>query len=185
MAMRRRPVAVYRVIDEEELLGSEGIELAGAGDELTPSHELATDDLRDRVPRRTGVRAWSGWGSTTLGVVTLVGVAALLLSVSSRVVAPVTTPAASSPLRPVAPLGHVVPVVAPARRQSRMRRTPGSLPRRPRGVAAPRAPRLRTPPMQRATARARAFGAAPLSWARGPAATPVHRAPGQEFGFER
>ena len=92
--MRRRPIAVYRVIDEEELLGGEGIGLSGtAGDPLQP---LPADGLPVRPAawrERSG--SWRGWASTAVAVVALGGVAVLLLGISAHARAPVAASDAS------------------------------------------------------------------------------------------
>jgi hypothetical protein len=174
--MRRRPVAVYRVIDEEELLGRDGVELVGGECELLPASGFAAGDMRDRLPGRDYVRSWSGWRSTTLGVVALACVAALLLSVSSRVAAPVTAPAVSPPGRPAAPTHVAVAVVAPARRPQRRPRTPEKVlrPARP-------APHRPTRQAQPAIARASPLTVAPARRV----AMRARRSPDLEFGFER
>jgi len=170
--MRRHPVAVYRIIDEQELLGGEDFE-------LTSRRELAGGDTPIRALRRPRRRGWSGWGSTTLGVVALACVAGLLLNVSPRAHAPQP---ASSPRDGVATLAqHVIRVAVPARVPSRTR----PLPRRGRLRR-----RLLVPPGRRASARrpvdtvarANAVVAVPSG---GGSGTPPPSAPDREFGFER
>jgi hypothetical protein len=79
--MRRRPIAVYRVIDEDELLG---------GEALDGFHD-ASDRVADRAatPWPAAVRggpprlaAWTGWLPTAAAVGGLVCVAVLLLGLS-------------------------------------------------------------------------------------------------------
>ena len=99
--MRRHPVAVYRVIDEEELLGGEDFELA--------SRQLVGAHAPDRKLRRQR-RRWSGWRSTALGVVALACIAGLLLDVSPRAQAPVPSRRSGA----ATSAGRVLRVVEPA-----------------------------------------------------------------------
>jgi hypothetical protein len=169
--MRRHPVAVYRVIDEEELLGGEDFELASR-------RQLAGGDAPSRALRRER-RRWSGWGSTTLGVVALACIAGLLLDVSPRAHAPV------SARRPgtAAPAGHVLRVVAPAGLPAPTRPLSRPLPGRTRRVIVRRGPRARARRPVGTVARPRTVVAA--SWRGGSMTTPPPPAPDREFGFER
>jgi hypothetical protein len=169
---RRHPAAVYRVIDEQELLGGEDFE-------LTSRPELAGGDTPIRAVRRPRRRGWSGWGSTTLGVVALACVAGLLLNVSPRSHAPRP---ASSPRVGVATLArHPIRAAVPARVPSRTRPLPR--PVRPKR-------RLLMRYGRRASARrpvdtvARARAVLAVRSGAG-SVTPPPSAPDREFGFER
>jgi hypothetical protein len=170
--MRRQPVAVYRVIDEEELLGGEGVEALGEH-ESAPSLEFGARE--QRAPRRQRL---GGWGATGLAVAALVGVAALLLNVSPHVRPPVAVPAASPPLRPTPPAGRAIAVAAPARRRS-----PSRPRRRVRPAGAPRAVPRRVPGVhaRRATSAARASSA----WTDRTVPTRMPSGADEEVGFER
>jgi len=169
--MRRHPVAVYRVIDEEELLGGEGFELASR-------RQLAGGDAPSRALRRQR-RRWGGWGSTALGAVALACIAGLLLDVSPR-------PYAQMPARhpgAAAPAGHVLKVVAPAALPAPTRPLPRPLPGRTRSVFVRREPRARERRPVGTVTRPRAAVAA--AWRGGSMATAPPSAPDREFGFER
>jgi hypothetical protein len=80
--MRRRPTAVYRVIDEEELLGG------GAAVDSGTRPEGWRPPAGTPTPRcwwRNGWRWRTGWGSTALAVAALAAVAAALLSLGGEV----------------------------------------------------------------------------------------------------
>jgi hypothetical protein len=79
--MRRRPIAVYRVIDEDELLGGDA--LAGLHDASDPVADRAEEPLMGAVrgaPPR--LAAWMGWLPTAAAVGGLVCLAVLLLGLS-------------------------------------------------------------------------------------------------------
>jgi len=119
--MRRRPIAVYRVIDEQELLGGEPVEWLG--------DDRAASD-RSPVPRPVVRRGSSrpraahrlGWASTASAVVGLVCVALLLLHLASPPRAPVATPSAVGAEHREAGGSRVGRVAAPA--SSRANRRP-------------------------------------------------------------
>jgi hypothetical protein len=183
--MRRRPIAVYRVIDEEELLGGDGIDVSyGAAD--PPVQPLSADGAPARpVAWRERSADWKGWATTAVGVVALAGVAVLLLSVSTHaralVAASATSPRIRSTRRPPQRIWRVVPAAASARVQATRRATrrgrlrAGHRSRPPRRVA-------------RAAVAARRLvlgaGASRPAAAPGPAAS-AQPVPDQEFGFER
>ena len=88
--MRRRPIAVYRVIDEEELLGG--------GSSETREGPVLPDDLERAISgrvrrRRRRPRLHGGWGATAASVAGLSAIAVLLLSTTAH------APAAPRPLR--------------------------------------------------------------------------------------
>lgn len=171
--MRRHPVAVYRIIDEQELLGGEDLELTSSG-------ELAAGgDTPIRALRRPRRRGWSGWASTTLGVVALACVAGLLLHVSPPAHAPRP---ASSPRVGVATLArHVLSAAVSARVPLRTRPLPRPARLRRRVVVryARRANARRA-----VDAVARATAAVPVPAGGGSGSAPAS-APDHEFGFER
>ena len=171
--MRRHPVAVYRIIDEQELLGGEDLELAWGGE------PAAGGDTPIRALRRARRRAWSGWASTTLGVVALACVAGLLLHVSPATHAP--RPARSPRVGVAALARHVISAAVPPRVRSRT--TPLPRPARPRRRVVVRyARRANAGRAADSVARASAVVPPPVG---GGAGTPPASAPGREFGFER
>jgi len=125
--MRRRPIAVYRVIDEEELLG-------GGSEQIRDGLALP-DDLERSIPqrvrrRRRCVRLRSGWGSTAAAVAGLSVIAALLLSTTAHAPAaprqfrraPSSRQHPGGALRPL-------PLRNPARRHARLVRHRDGTPR--------------------------------------------------------
>jgi hypothetical protein len=78
--MRRRPVAAYRVIDEEELLGG-GAAWSAADSQPTPASAPASDPR----PRRSRRFFRSVWGSTLASVVGMAGIAAVLVASPAHV----------------------------------------------------------------------------------------------------
>jgi hypothetical protein len=197
---RRSPVAVYRVIDEDELLGDEH----GAWADESPRPSLAAVEPAGPHPIMRGPRRLAfptGWTSTALMVAVLACAAALLLNLSSRRSATAPTPArvGASSTRPKTPGAAGAP---PAIRSPR--RAPSSragLPLRPavRGTANPRRLAVGRGLSPRQTAAGPSAGrrasahagrhpalSSPPALAAPPAAEPVDSAgPEQEFGFER
>ena len=170
--MRRSPVAVYRIIDEEELLDGEDFELGSRP-------ELAGRGARRRALRRARTRGWTGWGSTALGVLALACVAGLLLTLSPRARPPL--PAGSTHPRTsttVPPALTVVPAAMPAHR-----RPPHASRSRTRRVIVRRGPRPRAPALAGTVRRASAV--ATVSRAGASVTPPTLSAPDLEFGFER
>lgn len=188
--MRRRPVAVYRVIDEEELLGGDAIDLLGDGfDRPTPRPSAA--------PAATAPRSWGerspdrrGWITTALVAGALGCTAALLLLASPHAPARLAPPPrnAARPDRAIAqerlvarPRATAIRVPTHSGRTAVVRR-----PARPTARPAARLQRRRTRPPERRIS-------SPPHVERGlhsrePAApdsasTPVSA--DQEFGFER
>lgn len=92
--MRRRPIAVYRVIDEEELLGGDSQQNWG-GWAVPGGFEHADAAPAPRARRRLFLHG--GWASTAAAVAGLSVIVALLLSTSAH------APAASRPLRVTTP----------------------------------------------------------------------------------
>jgi len=171
--MRRHPVAVYRIIDEEELLGSDDFDLDSR--RPVPGSDAPRRALRLQEGR------WNGWGSTTLGVVVLAGVAGLLLAVSPGVHAPVPL---SSPHRGTATrAGRVLRVVVPAGLAAPARPLPRPLPARTPRVIARRRRRLRERRLVVTETRQSVVVAA--SGGAGSMTPPPASAPNREFGFER
>jgi hypothetical protein len=175
VVMRRRPVAVYRVIDEAELLGGEAIEALDGEHGLAPPSPFRARE--QRTPRRQRL---GGWASTGLAVAVLVGVAAVLLSVSSHVRSPVAVPAASPPLRPTPPPRRAVVLTPPLKRRSPPRPQRRV---RPAGVLHAQARRGRIVHATRAPAAVRAPTVA--GWTDRPVPTARPPGAGEEFGFER
>jgi hypothetical protein len=170
--MRRHPVAVYRIIDEQELLGGEDVELSSR-------RELAGSDARSRALRRQHRRGWSGWGWTTLGVVALACVAGLLLMVSP----PARAPLPASSLHPgtTTSAPHAVTVVPAAMPAHTL--PLHALRGRTRRVIVRRGPRPRA--RRLAGTVTRASSPVAVSRAGGPVTPPTPSAPDLEFGFER
>jgi len=187
--MRRRPVAVYRVIDEDELLGGDGIDAPD---------DAAGEPARRPAPRAASVRrlvsgtgwpALPSWAVTAIAVAALAVVASLLLHRS-----------------PGAPAHAALPV-APAEVATRRahRATAGGPPPLGTGSHAPPLTRMRAKPRtrrRRVVLRAhRARRALAARADRSPVAVPIPggpgagavaapavpaiQLPGQEFGFER
>jgi hypothetical protein len=173
--MRRQPVAVYRVIDEEELLGGEGVGALDGEYELAPPLEFGARE--QPVPRRQRL---GGWGSTGLALAALVGVAGLLLTVSSHVRPAVAVPAAAPPLRPTQPVRRAIAVAAPAQRLS-----PPRPKRRVRPAGAPRAVPRRVPRVRARSAPTAARASSVARWSDRPVPTHMPVGAGDEFGFER
>ena len=194
--MRRRPVAVYRVIDEAELLGPEDVELVGGELHFAPSRERVTGEVAHVPPWRHVLAGGGGWLPTLLAVAALGGVAVLLLSTSAHVRGPVAVraplPLPATTLRP-----RVIAAVVAVRRRPPVRRmasvvrhqAPRTVARRSRRRAALRAPRRspaqRTQPPHFATPVARPAEAAPAPRADARAVMLARPAPDGEFGFER
>jgi hypothetical protein len=165
--MRRNPVAVYRIIDEEELLGGEDFELS------------SRPELAGRAARRALRRGRTGWGSTALGVLALACVAALLLMLSPRARPPL--PATPTPPRastPASPALTVTPAAMPARA-----RPPHAVRSRTRRLIV-RRERRAPAPGPAGTARG-ARPAVTVSRAGRSVTPPIRFAPDLEFGFER
>jgi len=97
--MRRRPTAVYRVIDEEELLGG-GSELIAEGMATPVDLERASSGRARRRLRFDGA-----WGSTAAAVVGLSGIAALLLATSTHAPASLRPPRLATSSRQSPPSG--------------------------------------------------------------------------------
>lgn len=97
--MRRRPIAAYRVIDEDELLGA-GLS-TGAGE------AQAVDPLevrgRHRQHREPRWRIADGWGSTAAAAAGAVGIAAVLLASSVHSSAAPPVPRTKASLRTHSP----------------------------------------------------------------------------------
>ena len=196
--MRRRPIAVYRVIDEEELLG-------GGSEQIREGFALP-EDLEGAISRRAGrrrrhVRLRGGWGSTAAAVAGLSASAALLLSTTAH------APAAPMRLRLAPSSGHrqasarLSPALtAPARPHARVGRHRNHRARARLHLkamhaqrlvlskdAARHAPRQPTRAQTAAPLAASAPGGRPVETPqpeRGP--TPVASTrPSAEFGFER
>jgi hypothetical protein len=194
--MRRRPSAVYRVIDEEELLGGHtspdtsipiGAWGPPAGPLAAPPAGLSAGPPAGSPASRRRLRGLTGWGSTALAVGALAAVAAALLSLGDDIGA--SNPAAA-------------PAPAVARTPPRLRTTASRPSRR-----MPPPDRRRTPTRPRFTAsksttawlgRAeprrlrRRVNALRYHPADGPSTTvapaepsPAQAGPAQEFGFER
>jgi len=190
--MRRRPVAVYRVIDEEELLGGAAVDELDDACEIPPTTgSLATIAPVRQSSLRERFSAWSAWGATALGVAALACVALLLLHGSAHVGVPAPprrvashahastarqhSAAAAAPVRRAAPRRRAAPVgparqvVAPRSRHTVVDMVVHGLPR----GSAPA-----TPPTSVAASR-------PQSEAVAPAPRRAPAAPAGEFGFER
>ena len=184
--MRRRPTAVYRVIDEEELLGHR----AAVGTDICAEHWCPPADLPQTRGQWGGSSRWrTGWGSTALAVAALAAVAAALLSLGGAVGAShasVVGPPASSP--------------TPLRRWKATKRTPHRVAvtaRRhatapPRFVAdSPSTGRAGKAEPRRARRRAAArrlqpsAGPSPAATAAPADPTAAQTGPAAEFGFER
>jgi hypothetical protein len=117
--MRRRPVAVYRVIDEEELLGGDR---AGPFTDSPARHSNvpATDEA---APRRR-FRPMPGWAPSALAVAGLVCLAWLLMTDGSHRRAAVPIPrAAPLPHPPTAAVAAPAGVAVAVRRAPRHRRS--------------------------------------------------------------
>ena len=182
--MRRRPIAVYRVIDEEELLGGEGIGLSGAAGD-PPLQPLPADGVPVR-PAAWRERSASrrGWASTAVAVVALGGVAVLLLGISAHARAPVAASDASPRIpskRPTRGIRRPDPAVASGRAQATRPATrPGRL----------RTGRRTRPPKRLAKSAVTVRRPASSAPASRPSGAPGQAAdaqpvPDQEFGFER
>jgi hypothetical protein len=184
--MRRRPTAVYRVIDEEELLGRDtAVDTSILAEPWRPP--AASPAARGRWGGLS--RRRTGWGSTALAVAALAAVAAALLSLGGDVGAShasVVRPPASSwtPLRLWTATKRTSLHVAVA--ASRHATT------RPRFIAdSPSTGRLGKAESRRARRRAAARQLQPSAGSP-PAATvspadpsPAQAGPAAEFGFER
>jgi hypothetical protein len=181
--MRRRPIAVYRVIDEDELLGGEALDgFHDASDRVADrAAPPSPATVRSGPPRLTG---WMGWLPTAAAVGGLVCVAVLLLGLAHHD-APSTAAAlarrhAQSPRPPAVPWRSAERSSRPKprsgyRRPLRQHGGPASRHRSPRS-AARAAPRRTVRP---AVGLSRRTGAPP-------AIEPASGAPAaQEFGFER
>lgn len=175
--MRRHPIAVYRVIDEEELLGGEGLERLDGEHGLSPAPESAVRITRS--PRRWRL---GGWGSTAAAVAALVGLAGLLMSVASHVPSPAALPAAAPPLHPPAPATPRAVSASP--RHASPRRAPRR--RRPRSTRrVPARWRSRVHVVRALSVVAHASARATAGLTDGPSAAPAPFRADQEFGFER
>jgi hypothetical protein len=182
--MRRRPIAVYRVIDEEELLGGEGIGASdAAGDPRVQPLSADGAPVRPVAWRERSAR-WKSWASTAVAVVALAGVAALLLSVSTHARALVAASATSPRIRSKRPsqrIWRVVPAAASTRVQATRRAARRG---RLRAGHRTRLPRRVARPAVAARGLVLATGASRPAAAPGPAAS-AQPVPDQEFGFER
>jgi hypothetical protein len=185
--MRRRPIAVYRVIDEQELLGGEPVEWLG--------DERAASD-RSPVPRPVVRRGSArprathrlGWASTASAVAGLVCVALLLLHLASQTRAPVAQRSAVRAGHGEAGGRRVWRVAAPASPRPRPRPAQRRIasrraPKPPRrsvlpGVVAPLGPRSAT------VITGSHVSYAPAVAGQGRAAE-AQTAAALEFGFER
>jgi hypothetical protein len=179
--MRRRPVAVYRVIDEDELLGGDG--------GLFDAHTISAERLAAPVPPQPAATSGArrrpapapGLRSTALAVAALASIAAALLDLSGTAVTSTARPVAS----PVHPRPASAPRSAPAsvaagRRHARLARPAN------RSTHAQRKPATRA--RRRVEAALRPAHAAAgvterLAQPRRPTTPPP--GPAQEFGFER
>jgi hypothetical protein len=187
--MRRRPVAVYRVIDEDELLGGDRIDAPDDADGEPAGPPAPRAASVRRLVSGTGWPALPGWAVSAIAVAALAVVASLLLHRSPGApahaalpVAPVevatrhahrATAGGPPPLR----AGLHAPPLTRTRAKPRTRR-------RPVGVRAHRARRV-------LAARADSSPVA-LPIPDGPSAgtvaapaVPAIQLPEQEFGFER
>jgi hypothetical protein len=184
--MRRRPIAVYRVIDEQELLGGddiEGLDAAWAPVPDPPARPVAIGraySWRERATRRMG------WASTASAVAVLLCIALVLLHTASPARTPVTAPTASRAVGTAPRVGRILRVAAARSLQRTRSRRPGGnrsrikRPRRRSGAkgswaAGPRPARVAP------SRRARVVPAVPVP----PSAAGPHYASAQEFGFER
>jgi hypothetical protein len=190
--MRRRPVAVYRVIDEEELLGGAAVDELDDACEIPPTTgSLATIAPVRQSSLRERFSAWSAWGSTALGVAALACVALLLLRGSAHVRVPAPPRRVASRAHASTAPEHSVAAAAPVRRAAPRRRAAPVGPARQ--VVAPRSrhtvvdmvvhglPRGSAP----ATPPTRVAASRPQSEAVAPAPRRAPAAPAREFGFER
>ena len=192
--MRRRPVAVYRVIDEEELLG----EHAGAPYVATVFEDGA--ELAGAVPARP--RRIARWVPTVSSLTGLAVIALLLLTSSTHPAA--THSRAQFDLSATVghdrrdgavgsrPTGHgaAPPRVAPSHRSIlTVKRVPPPRPNRYRPAHRVHVPRERTGPARRRAERAlRTAGPLedhPAIPAAATATADTAADPSQEFGFER
>jgi hypothetical protein len=178
--MRRRPTAVYRVIDEEELLGGHA----------TADSSIPMQAWRAPAGPPASHSRWrglTGWGSTALAVGALAAVAAALLSLGEDVGASNSVAARRQAVART-PLQLETTVKGPSRcvRPSDRRRTPT----RPRFAASTsstarlggaKAGRMRP----RATARRRHPAELPAATVPLAEPSPAQAGPAQEFGFER
>ena len=183
--IRRRPTAVYRVIDEEELLGGTTPVERGIVEEGWPLSGSEATGNRRRGPSRPR----TGWASTALAAAALAAVAAALLSLGGNAGA-----SNASDARQAARGRMSIRAGSPARISSH-RVAPAAAHHAKAGlhviVGQPRLKRLR------GTARARlrrgvtegrlppVAGAAPAAAARSANPPPSPAEPVQEFGFER
>jgi hypothetical protein len=184
--MRRRPIAIYRVIDEDELLG---------GEALDGFHD-ASDRVADRaaMPWPAAVRggpprlaAWTGWLPTVAAVGGLVCVAVLLLGLSHH--GEPSTAAALARRRSQSPHAPAVPRRAAERASRPKPRAAGY--RRPLRPHTGPASKHRSPRSGRGARRRTARPDVALSVRTGEESPPAiasasgASAANQEFGFER
>ncbi len=195
--MRRKPVAVYRVIDEDELLGGDGFEVSDAGGEPSAAATIQRQPLAGLGWRvRSDQRSWI---TTVLAIAALVGVAVLLLSSQTRArPSAASTAGRHSGVLALRSARAALSVRAPLRASTKRAERPRvaqALPhgargstRRPAATRSARRPARRARRVVEGTPVDRTLGAgsASLQAPRSPNPPPAPAAaPNQEFGFER
>jgi hypothetical protein len=187
--MRRRPIAVYRVIDEQELLGGDDVEGSYRAADRPADQSPVPGPAVARPPWRRGAAHRMGWASAASAVAALVCVALLLLNLPPPAREPVQAPPASHPAaaEPRADrVWRVAATASPAHAQARSTQRARAHRRRPKARLRGGSTGHPPPPGARSARVALSPRASDVPAAQAPGrSVAVQAASGQEFGFER